>query len=288
MSKNAKVVEVVVEAGMLDMIKDAVLFQGSFSFMFYVCLAGFCLANSRVVLKDANLHEAGKSRINYFHGFGQGIAFLKNDAVQIVDVVNLLCTKIATAQANNVYTNIDQWLACSPHKRRHIFSHQGSPGNKTVSTYACKLLYAHLAFNDSPVVYKYMTSQIYVIGQDDIVAQKTVMSNMHIGHKETVAAHPGRIGLCSSSVDGNMLAYNGIVTDNRCCVLTLKLEILRNGRNDCPGKNLYIIANPCSTEDGNVRAYPAVVTDFNVFVNETERTDDNILAYCCRRINRLQ
>jgi len=36
MSKNAKVVEVVVEAGMLDMIKDAVLFQGSFSFMFYV------------------------------------------------------------------------------------------------------------------------------------------------------------------------------------------------------------------------------------------------------------
>ena len=67
-SKGAKVVEVAVEAGMLDMIKDAVLFQGSFSFMFYVCLAGFCLANSRMVLKDANLYEAGKSRINYFHG----------------------------------------------------------------------------------------------------------------------------------------------------------------------------------------------------------------------------
>ena len=35
---------------------------------FLTLLAGFCLANSRMVLKDANLYEAGKSRINYFHG----------------------------------------------------------------------------------------------------------------------------------------------------------------------------------------------------------------------------
>jgi hypothetical protein len=126
MSKNAKVVEVVVEAGMLDMIKDAVLFQGSFSFMFYVCLAGFCLANSRVVLKDANLHEAGKSRINYFHGLvlmvlmsfggstlaaimcGKPVPFVCNEA--LVSVC-LICWTVAYLDNEHLKGMVNQLLS---------------------------------------------------------------------------------------------------------------------------------------------------------------------------------
>ena len=45
----------------LDMLMDAFLFAGDFKWMFYACLAGFCMANGRALL-------TATPKINYFHG----------------------------------------------------------------------------------------------------------------------------------------------------------------------------------------------------------------------------
>jgi len=58
---KTKMAPPVIEAGMLDPLKDAFLFSGDLKFMFYLTLAGFCLANALAIIKA----DPG---INYFHG----------------------------------------------------------------------------------------------------------------------------------------------------------------------------------------------------------------------------
>jgi len=68
MARAKLTVEMELPKSPLDELKAAVLFSGDYWWMFYACLAGFCLANSRTILKDANLKQPGKARINFFHG----------------------------------------------------------------------------------------------------------------------------------------------------------------------------------------------------------------------------
>lgn len=106
-------IEVPIESGTLEMVRDAVLFSGEYWWMFYVCLVGFSFCNSRTIL-------GAVPNINYFHGcafmvlanYGGSTLAMIMMSKPVVFVVNealvpvaLICFTIAWLERNNRVVN---------------------------------------------------------------------------------------------------------------------------------------------------------------------------------------
>ena len=102
------------------------------------------------------------------------------------------------------------------------------------------------------------------------------MSNMRIGHDEAIIAHHGTASGCGAPVDRDKLPDRGIVSNGSGSDFTLKFQILRDTRDDCPGEDTYIVADTGTIKNGDIWPNPGIVSDDDIFVYKTKWADRHI------------
>ncbi len=94
--------------------------------------------------------------------------------------------------------------------RGNILDYHGSYGRKTVCTDTTKLVYAGKPAKDDIILDDHMTGQGGIVGEHDMITDKTVTRNMHIGHDPVAVAQAGYTSAAGrTAIDGTELA-NGI------------------------------------------------------------------------------
>ena len=115
-----------------------------------------------------------------------------------------------------------------------------------------------------------------------MIAQYTVVRNVHVGHEQAMAAYDGRIGVGSASIDGDVLADGGKISDFSGGFFALEFEILRNAGDNRARENLTSFADAGTIENSDMGTNPGIVADYHIAVNVAERTDLDVLPdFCC-------
>src|SRR5207253_7779408 len=92
-----------------------------------------------------------------------------------------------------------------------------------------------------------MSGEGPVVGNDDVIANDTIMPDVCVSHKETMISDSRRHSIRSAFVDGSVLANGRIVAYDRGGLLPLVFKILINHTDNCAGIDFAVLA------DGGIR-----------------------------------
>jgi hypothetical protein len=124
-----------------------------------------------------------------------------------------------------------------------------------------------LAANHAPVLNVRLSGKAGVTDKDAMIAYAAVVSHVDIGHYKGIASNLGKslsAGL-GAAVYGGALADVHAVSNLHPGVLSLKLEVLRDGSHYCSGKHsavfthAYMAVNGGTVEDFAAVAYDDVI-----------------------------
>src|SRR5690606_25026730 len=140
-----------------------------------------------------------------------------------------------------------------------------------MSAHLYKLVNSTHTSKNSIITNSYMTCNLCVITQNAMVANNTIMRKVAISHYQAIVANNGLLPVHCATIDSNKLADCCVITYNHTAVFTLKFQILRNGGNNCTGKNSAIFSNAGSFHNGYIRTDPGTLTNLNILVNSRKR-----------------
>lgn len=208
------------------------------------------------------------------HVFSRG----KEDAVDVLDLIDDFGFKLATFEAERIHTRIAQWKMCRLAKRGDIFADQGAALQNGMAADAHKLMYGTHAANDRKIIDGHVPSQIDCIGEDGMVADHTIVGHMRVGHHEDIVFEDGRSTLQGATVDGGILANRAIFPDDAGRFFSAKFEVLRNTGNHGTRENPSVFANSCAVIDDDVGADPAAFLDHDITLDRREGFDDDTIC----------
>jgi hypothetical protein len=135
------------------------------------------------------------------------------------------------------------------------------------------------------IPYSDMTRKSGIVGEDTVIAYFTVVGYVRVGHYKAVIAYGSAVPVSGTPVYGNAFAYGSIVTYYSQRVLTLKLQVLRYGRNNRAWKDPAVLTDPRTLHYGNVRTYPGAFSDLYILVNGGKRVNLDVRPYLGVRVD---
>ena len=142
-----------------------------------------------------------------------------------------------------------------------------------------KLVHTGLAADHGKVVDMHVSGQSHVVGDDQIVAENTVMRHVNVGHQQ-IAATDARNALILNRAGRNrtVFANNVVVADLKIGFFALVLLVLRFAT-DCGTLEESIVATDRGqTLDNHVTFENGTGADANVRPHHAKRTDLNIIV----------
>ena len=181
--------------------------------------------------------------LDALYGHGCIEATLIDVAVGLMDGINLLASEAATAQTYEVEAAVSDGLAGGNDIGRNLLATLTATLHHYVATDATELVDEHGRADDGKVVNDNLACQLCLVANDTAVAHDSVVRYMYTFHEQVVAAHDGAPLGCSASVDGHVLAYGVVVANLGCSLLSAKLEVLRDGADDCTREDCVAITD---------------------------------------------
>ena len=157
-----------------------------------------------------------------------------------------------------------------------------------MASHTAELVHEHTRAEDGIVIDDNLSCQLGAVADDAAVAHHGIMCHMTSLHQQVVAAHLGAV-LCSGTpVDGHVLTYLVVVTDDGQCILSLEFQVLGNCADDGTWKNDISIADAGTVQYCHAVHQRVVVSDFYILVDVAEWTDFAVLPYFCFRVDTCQ
>ena len=161
---------------------------------------------------------------------------------------------------------------------RDILGDSVSSSDEGMAADLDELMYGDQAANVGVIVDLGVSAHIHGIGQDDVIADPTIMGDMYIGHQEAVMAdcrfHAGRC----AAMETAEFADDGPVSDLQCGRLPPVFEILRRTAEDRMMVDATLPANPRPGHDEAVCADLRFVTQCDISFDNRVRTNGDILS----------
>ncbi len=120
--------------------------------------------------------------------------------------------------------------------------------------------------------------EVHAVGDDDVIAQDAVVSEVDISHQQAVGAHGGLLAIRSATVDGHALADGGAITYFSGGVFTGELEVLRDRTDDGTGEDPALFADARAVHQHGVGSDPTAVTDHHIAVHTRKGFHGDVLA----------
>src|SRR5690606_15526852 len=188
-------------------------------------------------------------------------------AVYLLNMIDRITGKAPSSQSQGIDASIAKGFARCFGIGGDIFSHQGTTRNQGMHADPYKLMNGAASANNCPFVDGDVPSHLYGVSYNHVVADDTVMGNVHISHQKTGFSYFGCLFINGATVDGHALAYGGVISNFYSRFFTLKFKVLGDGRYNCSGKYFAIFADSCAGINGNVGTNPGAVTNFHIVMN---------------------
>ena len=142
-----------------------------------------------------------------------------------------------------------------------------------------KLMYAGKGPNRRMISDRHMARERRRIGQNNVIAEQAVMTDMNICHQEIVIADP-RLPAASFSASMNIhvFAEYVVVSDSQKRIFTLEFQVLWLKADSSKRIELIVIADRCWSLNHDVRFEAAAVSDFYSGTNSAKRPNDDVLT----------
>ena len=122
-----------------------------------------------------------------------------------------------------------------------------------------------------------MPGKLNRIGNNYVISQKTIVSNVRICHQQTITSYHCFPFIFCTSVYGNTFSYCGIISHFNKSFFTIKFEVLWNSANYGAWKNFAAFTNNYFFHDHNMRHNMRTITNDYIIFNYCKRINNNIL-----------
>src|SRR5689334_4459345 len=127
--------------------------------------------------------------------------------------------------------------------------------------------------NNCAILDRHVPRQLHHVGQDDVVADVAIVTEMYVRHQQTVLAHARLERLRSSAIDSRVLTNDRAFANLNRRLLTGELQILRKTAEDGADPDLHVVAEGHVALKCRARRNHAPVADDTVLANYSERSD---------------
>ena len=187
-------------------------------------------------------------------------ASLIEQAIHLLNRVNLLGGKASAVKAYGVHAAISDRLTGGNDKRRDVFVDLRTALYHHMIADVRELVNERTTSDDGEIFHLHFTRQLGGVGHDDVIMQDTIVRHMTVRHDEVVVSDDGfSLGGCSA-MDGDELPEYAVVADNGEGLLAAVFEILRYGADDGGGEDMTVVTEDdvvvdvCEGVDGDVLA----------------------------------
>ncbi len=116
----------------------------------------------------------------------------------------------------------------------------------------------------------HVAGHLHIVANDAVITHHAVVGNVGVGHNQAAASNLGFPVLFGTATDGGVLPNSGVVAHKGERILVVVFQILRNSRNNGPGVDTAIFADPGAFIDNGMGGHPGTLADFHIFVDHGE------------------
>lgn len=164
------------------------------------------------------------------------------------------------------------------HVGRKILGQFGHRANHGHGSNRDKLMDPAHASDDSLIFDLNVTGEGCATGDDDLVSDLAVVSNVDGGHQQVVVADAGLQSHAGGPVDGDHFTDDVAIANHGVGLLALELEILRNSADYGTGKDLAITADGGEGFNHGVGRNGSPIADLAMIPDDGIRADFDVFA----------
>ena len=98
-----------------------------------------------------------------------------------------------------------------------------------------------------------MSAKLNAVGDDDVIAHDAVVSNVHVGHQQTVTAHFCLTAMRGATIHGHAFAQYRSIADDGKRRLAVILQVLRGRTNNDARMQPYVLTDARAIGKHDVR-----------------------------------
>ena len=147
-------------------------------------------------------------------GLGYDHTALIDEAIRLLDGMNLFRRETATVQAHRVNTAVRNGFAGRNDIGRDIFVDLRTALNHHMATDMTELMHQRTTSNDREVIHFHFAGQLRGIRHDDVVMQDAVVRYMAVGHDEVVITDDGLAFRRCAAMNSDELAQHAVIADD--------------------------------------------------------------------------
>ena len=210
------------------------------------------------------LGARGNVRFDILERLGSVHTIVINNAVDLLDCVDLLRCETATVESDRVDTGISNRFAGGYDIRRDVFVNLRSALNHHMGPDAAELMHKCATADDREVIDLYLTCQLRAIRHNNVVMQDAIMRDMAVGHDQIVGTDDGFSFGSRTAMDGDELTEDTVIADDGPGLFAAELQVLGDTADDGIGKDMAIIAEDHIIIDIGERIYRDVLADLSL------------------------
>ena len=210
------------------------------------------------------LGARGNVRLDIFERLGGVHTIVINNAVDLLDCVDLLRCETATVESDRVDTGISNRFAGGYDIRRDVFVNLRSALNHHMGPDAAELMHKCATADDREVIDLYLTCQLRAIRHNNVVMQDAIMRDMAVRHDQIVGTDDGFSFGSRTAMDGDELTEDTVIADDGPGLFAAELQVLGDTADDSIGKDMAIIAENHIIIDIGERIYRDVLADLSL------------------------
>ena len=176
-------------------------------------------------------------------------------------------------------------IADGLHVRRDVLVDPGAAAHERVGADGDELMDGVEPAEDGAIVDGDVAGALGGVGDHHVIADVTVVREVHVGHDEATRAHRGLERRGGRAVDGRILADDGSLPDLDPGLLATVLEILRVSAQDRPVADPHVFGQPHVPLQRGPGADPAAVADGHLGTDDGPGSDRHAGAQPGRRID---
>ena len=154
-----------------------------------------------------------------------------------------------------------------------ILTKAGAALNHDIAAYARELMAERAAADYGEVANLYLASELASVGDDDVIAEDAIVTNVAVGHDEVATSDDGLVSRSCAPVDCGALADAVVVANLAGSLLAVELEVLRDAANNSVLENTIVLAHAGTPADGCSVHDFATVSNDDVRLNCGERSN---------------
>ena len=184
----------------------------------------------------------GNVRFDILERLGSVHTIVVNNAVYLLDRVNLFRRETATVESDRVDTTKGNRVSRRNDVWRDVFVNLRSTLNHHMGADMAELMHKCATADDREVIDLYLTCQLRAVRHNDVVMQDAIMRDMAVRHDQIVRSNDGFSFRSRTAMDGDELTQDTVIADDGPGLFAAELQVLGDTADDGIRKDMAIIA----------------------------------------------